>query len=34
MNSVTDSTQNGLPHDHWWLSAWVLEKRLNVTKDE
>ena len=33
MNSVTDSTQNGLPHDHW-LSAWVLEKRLNVTKDE
>ena len=34
MNSVTDSTQNGLPHDHRWLTAWVLDKNHNIAKDE
>ena len=34
MNSVTGSTQNGLLHDHWWLTAWVLDKNHNRTKDK
>ena len=34
MNSATGSTPNGLPHDHRWLTAWVLDKNHNVTKDE
>ena len=33
-NSVTDSTQSGLPHDPRRLTAWVLDKNHNVTKDE
>ena len=33
MNSVTDSTQNDLTCGHRCLTAWVLEKDHNITKD-